>query len=391
MNKIDRRRKIFLVFGTRPEAVKMAPLIKELRKWEDLFELGVVVTAQHREMLDQVLKLFEIKTDFDLNLMTPEQSLAKLGERILSGLSPVFAERRPDLVLVHGDTSTTFFGALAAFYQQIQVGHVEAGLRTHNRYSPFPEEMNRNLTGILADYHFAPTTGARDNLLAENISTDKIMVTGNTVIDALLSVAARDDLAVPEEVGRIPDDRKIILVTTHRRENLGASLRQVYEAILMILREHEDVEVVFPVHLNPEVRRLAWEILGASPRVHLLDPLDYAPFVAVMRRAYLVLTDSGGIQEEAPALGKPVLVLRDTTERPEAVTAGTARLIGAGREKVYAEVNRLLIEEAAYREMAEAVNPYGDGKAAERIAGFLRWRYGFCAERPEEFNAYRQR
>lgn len=375
-----------MVFGTRPEAVKMAPLIKELRKWEDLFELGVVVTAQHREMLDQVLKLFEIKTDFDLNLMTPEQSLAELGERILSGLSPVFAERRPDLVLVHGDTSTTFFGALAAFYQQIQVGHVEAGLRTHNRYSPFPEEMNRNLTGILADYHFAPTTGARDNLLAENVPIDKILVTGNTVIDALLSVVTRDDLVVPEEVGRIPDDRKIILVTTHRRENLGASLRQVYEAVLMILREHEDVEVVFPVHLNPEVRRLAWEVLGASPRVHLLDPLDYAPFVAVMRRAYLVLTDSGGIQEEAPALGKPVLVLRDTTERPEAVTAGTARLIGAGREKVYAEVNRLLTEEATYREMAEAVNPYGDGKAAERIAGFLRWRYGFCAERPEEFS-----
>lgn len=379
------RRKIFVVFGTRPEAIKMAPLVRQLKKREAYFDLKVLVTAQHREMLDQVLKLFEIEADFDLNIMTPGQSLTDVTVKVLSRLSPLLGQEKPDLVLVHGDTSTTFVGALAAFYHRIPVAHVEAGLRTHNHYSPFPEEMNRRLTGALAEYHFAPTETARRNLLAEKIPAEKILVTGNTVIDALLSVAARTDLEIPAEVEKIPDEQKIILVTTHRRENLGDGMRQVYAAIRRIIREFSGVEVVFPVHPNPEVRRPAGEILGDLPRVHLLDPLDYGPFVGVMRRAYLVLTDSGGVQEEAPALGKPVLVLRDTTERPEAVAAGTVRLIGVGEERVYQETRRLLVDREAYRSMAEAVNPYGDGQASQRIVDFLLWLYGFKAGKPEAF------
>jgi len=380
-------KKICMVFGTRPEAIKMAPVIKELQKAGDCFSLRVVVTAQHREMLDQVLDLFGIRADYDLNIMQPGQSLPDLACRILSRLTPVFARERPDLVMVHGDTATTFLGALAAFYLQIPVAHVEAGLRTYRPYSPFPEEMNRRLTGALAAYHFAPTRTAAENLLAERVPPAAVMVTGNTVIDALLAVAARPDLKIPRAVADIPAGEKVILVTTHRRENLGEPLRRIYSALRLLLADFPGLWVVFPVHRNPLVRKAAKEILGDLSRVRLLPPLEYGSFVALMRRADLVLTDSGGIQEEAPALGKPVLVLRDTTERPEAVRAGTVRLVGLDEEKIRAEVRRLLLDEAAYREMAQAVNPYGDGRAAERICAFLQWIYGYRAEKPEEFRA----
>ena len=380
-------KKICMVFGTRPEAIKMAPVIKELQKAGDCFSLRVVVTAQHREMLDQVLDLFGIRADYDLNIMQPGQSLPDLACRILSRLTPVFARERPDLVIVHGDTATTFLGALAAFYLQIPVAHVEAGLRTYRPYSPFPEEMNRRLTGALAAYHFAPTRTAAENLLAERVPPAAVMVTGNTVIDALLAVAARPDLKIPRAVADIPAGEKVILVTTHRRENLGEPLRRIYSALRLLLADFPGLWVVFPVHRNPLVRKAAKEILGDLSRVRLLPPLEYGSFVALMRRADLVLTDSGGIQEEAPALGKPVLVLRDTTERPEAVRAGTVRLVGLDEEKIRAEVRRLLLDEAAYREMAQAVNPYGDGRAAERICAFLQWLYGYRAEKPEEFRA----
>ncbi len=380
-------KKICMVFGTRPEAIKMAPVIKELQKAGDCFSLRVVVTAQHREMLDQVLDLFGIRADYDLNIMQPGQSLPDLACRILSRLTPVFARERPDLVIVHGDTATTFLGALAAFYLQIPVAHVEAGLRTYRPYSPFPEEMNRRLTGALAAYHFAPTRTAAENLLAERVPPAAVMVTGNTVIDALLAVAARPDLKLPRAVADIPAGEKVILVTTHRRENLGEPLRRIYSALRLLLADFPGLWVVFPVHRNPLVRKAAKEILGDLSRVRLLPPLEYGSFVALMRRADLVLTDSGGIQEEAPALGKPVLVLRDTTERPEAVRAGTVRLVGLDEEKIRAEVRRLFLDEAAYREMAQAVNPYGDGRAAERICAFLQWIYGYRAEKPEEFRA----
>ena len=301
-------KKICMVFGTRPEAIKMAPVIKELQKAGDCFSLRVVVTAQHREMLDQVLDLFGIRADYDLNIMQPGQSLPDLACRILSRLTPVFARERPDLVMVHGDTATTFLGALAAFYLQIPVAHVEAGLRTYRPYSPFPEEMNRRLTGALAAYHFAPTRTAAENLLAERVPPAAVMVTGNTVIDALLAVAARPDLKIPRAVADIPAGEKVILVTTHRRENLGEPLRRIYSALRLLLADFPGLWVVFPVHRNPLVRKAAKEILGDLSRVRLLPPLEYGSFVALMRRADLVLTDSGGIQEEAPALGKPVLV-----------------------------------------------------------------------------------
>ncbi len=384
------KKKVFVVFGTRPEAIKMAPVIKELQKQEEYFSLRVLVTAQHREMLDQVLNLFRIKVDYDLDVMEAGQSLSGLASRVLSRRTPVFQRERPDLVLVQGDTSTTFLASLAAFYCRIPVGHVEAGLRTYQRYSPFPEEMNRRLTAALADYHFAPTPAAGENLRAERIPPASILVTGNTGIDALLSVVSRPDLELPAALNSIPPGKKALLVTTHRRENLGRPLRQVYEALKQLLAEFPDLWLVFSVHRNPQVRAAVAEALGGLPRVLLLDPLDYAPFVAVMRRAYLILTDSGGIQEEAPVLGKPVLVLRETTERPEAVAAGTARLVGTDEEKICAEVRRLLLDEEAYRKMGEAVNPFGDGRAAERIVGFLLWRYGYRPEKPAPFGAQEQ-
>ena len=379
--------KVMTVFGTRPEAIKMAPVVLELQKYPAEIESIVAVTAQHREMLDQVLHLFAIQPDYDLNIMSRRQSLFDITGRSLAGLDEAIARAKPDIVLVHGDTTTTFVGALAAFYHQLPVGHVEAGLRTGNKYSPYPEEMNRKLTGALTDIHFAPTATAAANLLAEAVAADKIFVTGNTVIDALLTTVRpeyRFDGGMEAILGQTAGKR-LILVTTHRRENLGEPLRQVYQALKDIIGEFPDTVAVFPVHRNPRVREIVQEELGGVERVVLIDPLDYEPFANLMGRSHIVLTDSGGIQEEAPSLGKPVLVLRDTTERPEAIDAGTAKLIGTSRQRVYDELKLLLTDTAAYAAMAEARNPYGDGLAAARIVNFLRRRFGRVADWPEPF------
>ncbi|WP_302612618.1 non-hydrolyzing UDP-N-acetylglucosamine 2-epimerase [uncultured Mitsuokella sp.] len=374
------------VFGTRPEAIKMAPIVLELQKHPDTIEPVVAVTAQHREMLDQVLNLFQIKPDHDLNIMAAGQTLFDITTRAMMGLDKVLTEEKPDIVLVHGDTTTTFAGALAAYYHQTAVGHVEAGLRTHNKYSPFPEEMNRRLTGCIADLNFAPTSTSKANLLAENVPPESIFVTGNTVIDALHHTV-RDDFDFQEKSLKDVDfqNKRIILVTTHRRENLGEPMRHVYKALKQLTEEFDDVEVVFPVHKNPKVREVVNEELGGLAKVHLIDPLDYEPFANLMHKAHLILTDSGGVQEEAPALGKPVLVLRDTTERPEAVDAGTVKLIGTDRERVYEEAKKLLTDEAEYSRMAESVNPYGDGKAAARIIQAILYHYGLADGRPDVF------
>ena len=378
--------KVMTVFGTRPEAFKMAPIVLELQKHPDTIVPVVAVTAQHREMLDQVLNLFHIKPDHDLNIMAAGQTLFDITTRAMMGLDKVLTEEKPDIVLVHGDTTTTFAGALAAYYHQTAVGHVEAGLRTHNKYSPFPEEMNRRLTGCIADLNFAPTSTSEANLLAENVPPESIFVTGNTVIDALHHTV-RDDFDFQEESLKDVDfqNKRIILVTTHRRENLGEPMRHVYKALRQLTEEFDDVEVVFPVHKNPKVREVVNEELGGLAKVHLIDPLDYEPFANLMHRAYLILTDSGGVQEEAPALGKPVLVLRDTTERPEAVDAGTVKLIGTDRERVYEEAKKLLTDKAEYSRMAESVNPYGDGKAAARIIQAILYHYGLADGRPDVF------
>lgn len=376
--------KVMTVFGTRPEAIKMAPIVLELQKHPDTIVPVVAVTAQHREMLDQVLNLFHIKPDHDLNIMAAGQTLFDITTRAMMGLDKVLTEEKPDIVLVHGDTTTTFAGALAAYYHQTAVGHVEAGLRTHNKYSPFPEEMNRRLTGCIADLNFAPTSTSEANLLAENVPPESIFVTGNTVIDALHHTV-RDDFDFQENSLKDVDfaNKRIILVTTHRRENLGEPMRHVYKALKQLTEEFDDVEVVFPVHKNPKVREVVNEELGGLAKVHLIDPLDYEPFANLMHRAYLILTDSGGVQEEAPALGKPVLVLRDTTERPEAVDAGTVKLIGTDRERVYEEAKKLLTDKAEYSRMAESVNPYGDGKAAARIIQAILYHYGLADGRPD--------
>lgn len=378
--------KVMTVFGTRPEAIKMAPIVLELQKHPDTIVPVVAVTAQHREMLDQVLSLFHIKPDHDLNIMAAGQTLFDITTRAMMGLDKVLTEEKPDIVLVHGDTTTTFAGALAAYYHQTAVGHVEAGLRTHNKYSPFPEEMNRRLTGCIADLNFAPTSTSEANLLAENVPPESIFVTGNTVIDALHHTV-RDDFDFQENSLKDVDfaNKRIILVTTHRRENLGEPMRHVYKALKQLTEEFDDVEVVFPVHKNPKVREVVNEELGGLAKVHLIDPLDYEPFANLMHRAYLILTDSGGVQEEAPALGKPVLVLRDTTERPEAVDAGTVKLIGTDRERVYEEAKKLLTDKAEYSRMAESVNPYGDGKAAARIIQAILYHYGLADGRPDVF------
>lgn len=378
--------KVMTVFGTRPEAIKMCPLVLEMRKHPDEIEPLVAVTAQHREMLDQVLHLFGITPDYDLNIMSAGQTLYDVTEKALRGLQKVLEEAKPDLVLVHGDTTTTFAGALAAFYAQIPVGHVEAGLRTGNKYSPFPEEMNRKLTGALADYHFAPTATSKANLLRENVPEAKIVVTGNTVIDALKTTVKKDYRFDDDALHEVLDSgKRLILMTTHRRENLGEPMRHVYKALCEVLRTHPDVEAIFPVHKNPKVRQIVNEELGHLPQVHLIEPLDYEPFANLMARVDIVLTDSGGIQEEAPALGKPVLVLRDTTERPEAVSAGTVKLIGTAYEDVLRETNLLLDDAAHYRAMAEAVNPYGDGEACARIVNRILKEFGFDVEDLPEF------
>ena len=362
--------KVLVVFGTRPEAIKMAPVIRELKKVQDI-ETVVAVTAQHREMLDQVLKLFDIKTDYDLDLMKEQQDLFSITTGVLNGLKEILEKEKPHLVLVHGDTTTTFAAALAAFYKRIPVGHVEAGLRTRNKYSPYPEEINRTLAGRITELHFAPTDTARDNLLAESTATFKIWVTGNTVIDALLETV-QPEYTFGQELQGIDFDRRIILVTTHRRENWGSSMRNIYQALIDIVNEFPDVEVVFPVHRNPVVRDIAEEMLKGRERFHLIDPLDYEPFANLMNRCYMVMTDSGGMQEEAPSLGKPVLVLRDTTERPEALQAGTVKLVGTNQQSIYEAARLLLTDKEEYDKMACAINPYGDGYAAQRIVNVIK-------------------
>lgn len=380
--------KVMTVFGTRPEAIKMAPVVLELAKHPDKITPIVAVTAQHRDMLDQVLNLFKIKPDYDLDIMAAGQTLFDITSKAMMGLDKVLQEEKPDIVLVHGDTTTTFAGALAAYYHQIDVGHVEAGLRTHNIYSPFPEEMNRKLTGSIAALHFAPTTTSQQNLLAEAVAEEKIFVTGNTVIDALHQTVD-DSFSFEDELLQNVDfkNKRIVLVTTHRRENLGEPMRQVYKALRRLTEEFQDVEIVFPVHKNPKVREVVKQELGGLEKVHLIDPLDYEPFANLMHRACLILTDSGGVQEEAPALGKPVLVLRDTTERPEAVAAGTVKLIGTDENVVYAEAKKLLTDEAEYQRMSEACNPYGDGLASQRIIQAILYHYGLAEDGPSEFVA----
>ena len=359
--------KVMTVFGTRPEAIKMAPVVLELQKHADQIQTIVAVTAQHRQMLDQVLDLFQITPDYDLDIMSQGQTLYDITTKSLMGLKDVLAKEKPDLVLVHGDTTTTFAGALASYYQQVPVGHVEAGLRTGDIYSPFPEEMNRKLTGAIAAIHFAPTATAKANLLKENVNPSHIYVTGNTVIDALMTTVA-GDYDFGDDLKDVDfQNHRVILLTTHRRENLGEPMRHIYKALRRIIEEIPDTEIVFPVHRNPLVRKVVEEELAGVDRIHLIDPMEYEPFANLMSLSSLVLTDSGGIQEEAPSLGKPVLVLRNTTERPEAFEAGTVRLIGTDKDVVYAETKRLLTDQAAYDAMSNAVNPYGDGKASQRI------------------------
>ena len=379
--------KLMTVFGTRPEAIKMCPLVLEMQKYPDFIEPIVAVTAQHREMLDQVLQLFAIKPDYDLNIMTAGQTLYDVTGRALAGLKDVLAEAQPDMVLVHGDTTTTFVGALASFYAQIPVGHVEAGLRTGNKFSPYPEEMNRKLTGAIADIHFAPTSTSKNNLLKENIDPAAIVVTGNTVIDALQTTVKADYRFTDSGLQKaLAGGKRLILVTTHRCENLGEPMRHVYQALRKVLENHPDVEAIFPVHKNPKVREIVNEELGKLAQVHLIEPLDYEPFANLMAKVDIVLTDSGGIQEEAPALGKPVLVLRDTTERPEAVDAGTVKLVGTAYDDVLRETSLLLDDSKYYQSMAEAANPYGDGRACERIIRKILHENGYDIKILSEFS-----
>lgn len=382
-------KKVMLVFGTRPEAIKMAPLVKELQKYTDVFKTIVCVTGQHREMLDQVLHLFEITPDYDLNIMKPGQDLYDVTARVLVGMRDILKEAQPDVVLVHGDTTTSTAAALAAFYQQIPVGHVEAGLRTHNIYSPWPEEMNRQITGRIATYHFAPTPLSKQNLLAEGIREEQIAVTGNTVIDALYMVVdkIKSDIALNAslqnvlkqsgyDVERLVGGKKLILITGHRRENFGDGFIHMCTAIKELTQKYPDVDFVYPMHLNPNVRKPIHEVFGEDftglGNIFFIEPLEYLSFVYLMEKSTIVLTDSGGIQEEAPGLGKPVLVMRDTTERPEALEAGTVKLVGTNYDKIVAEVSALLENQEYYERMSKAVNPYGDGLACGRIQKILR-------------------
>lgn len=380
-------KKILLVFGTRPEAIKMAPLVKALQKDKDNFLPVVCVSAQHRQMLDQVLDLFEIKPDFDLNIMQPKQDLYDITSRVLTNMRSVLMQVKPDIILVHGDTTTTMAAALAAFYQQIPVGHVEAGLRTNNIYSPWPEEINRQITGRIATYHFAPTPLSKENLLKENVADNKIFVTGNTVIDALYSVIdkIKQDKNLQTELaaklkncgyntGRLSNGKKLVLITGHRRENFGQGFINICEAIKYLNQKYPEVDFVYPMHLNPNVRKPIQEVFGKNvpPNMFFIEPLDYLPFVYLMEKANIILTDSGGIQEEAPSLAKPVLVMRDNTERPEALKAGTVKLVGTSFEKITSEVSLLLDDKAEYTRMSQAQNPYGDGKACQRILKILK-------------------
>ena len=380
MNKL----RVMSVFGTRPEAIKMAPLVKELMS-RDTMESICCVTAQHREMLDSVMDVFGLTADCDLDIMTPRQTLSMITTKCLTGMDDAIDRMKPDLILVHGDTSTTFAGALSAFYHQVPVGHVEAGLRTYNKYSPFPEEMNRKLVTAIADLFFCPTRRNRDNLEREAV-TEGVFITGNTVIDALKTTVRKDYHFTTKELNELDySARKVVLVTCHRRENYGEPMAQIMTALRDLTLQNEDVELVYPVHLSPVVREAAGKHLAGTPRVHLIDPLSADEMHNVMARAYLVMTDSGGLQEEAPALGKPVLVLRRETERPEAIEAGTAALAGTKYDDVLRMGNELLRDESAYAKMAHAVNPYGDGNACRRIADAIEWRFGYRSERPEDF------
>ena len=378
--------KIMSVFGTRPEAIKMAPLVKELSKYDDL-ESICCLTGQHREMLDSVMEIFKLQADFDLNIMEKRQTLSTITTKTLLGMERVMEQCKPDMILVHGDTSTTFAGALAAFYHQVPVGHVEAGLRTYDKYSPFPEEMNRTLVGDIADLHFSPTRANAENLRRESVAGE-VFITGNTAIDAMGYTVKADRKFQNELLNRLDfEHHRIIAVTCHRRENYGKPMEDIMSAIAEVVRTHEDVEVVYPVHLSPVVRECAQKYLGGKERIHLIDPLDVEEMHNLLARCYMVMTDSGGLQEEAPALGKPVLVMRRETERPEAIAAGTAKLAGVTYEGVLAEANRLLDDPAAYQAMAKAVNPYGDGHACRRIAQAIRWHFGLTDERPADFLA----
>ena len=379
------KKKVITIFGTRPEAIKMAPLVKELEKREGI-DSKVCVTAQHREMLDQVLDYFDIKPDFDLNIMKSKQTLTGITNKVLEGLEEIFIQEKPDMILVHGDTTTTFSGALAAFYQQIKVGHVEAGLRTFDKYFPFPEEMNRKLTGALADLHFAPTKGSKANLLREGVSENDIYVTGNTVIDAMLHTVKEDYIFDNDILNEIDfKNKKIIMVTAHRRENWGEGIDNICEALNKIVDKNKDVELIYLVHLNPVVKDVVYSKLGNKERVHLLPPLDTNETHNLMNKCFMVMTDSGGLQEEAPHLGKPVLVLRDVTERPEAVEYGTVKLVGTDINKIVTEANNLINNKDEYMKMSKAANPYGDGLASRRIADIIENYFSIRMVETEEF------
>ncbi|PWK16274.1 non-hydrolyzing UDP-N-acetylglucosamine 2-epimerase [Tumebacillus permanentifrigoris] len=375
--------RVLTVFGTRPEAVKMAPLVKALERAGDKIHSKVCVTAQHREMLDQVLHLFDIKPDYDLDIMEPRQTLTGVSIKALAGLEKVLQEEQPHIVLVHGDTTTTFVAGLAAFYQQVAIGHVEAGLRTYDKYSPFPEEMNRQLTGVMADLHFAPTDLSRANLLQEHKPDERIYVTGNTAIDAM-KTTVRDTYTHPI-LDSLQGGQRLVFMTAHRRENLGEKMHNIFTAVRRLVEEHEDIVLVYPVHLNPAVQEPARVILGGHERIHLIDPLDVFDTHNFMSRATLILTDSGGIQEEAPSLGVPVLVLRDTTERPEGIDAGTLKLAGTDQDVIYNLAHELLTNAEAHRAMAVAANPYGDGEASDRIVQAILYHFGL-GDKPSEFH-----
>mgnify|MGYP005794562385 FL=1 len=375
--------KVMTVFGTRPEAIKMAPLVLELQKQSQRFEAITTVSAQHREMLDQVLDIFHIKPDYDLNIMHARQTLTDITSNVLINLDKILKEAKPDIVLVHGDTTTTFAASVAAFYNQIPIGHVEAGLRTWEKYSPYPEEMNRQMTDAMTDLYFAPTNQSKANLLKENHKEDNIYITGNTAIDALKQTVDKE--YHHDILDKVSPDNKLILLTMHRRENQGEPMRRVFKVIREVVESREDVEVIYPVHLSPAVQEAAKEILGNTERIHLISPLDVVDFHNLAARSYFIMTDSGGVQEEAPSLGKPVLVLRDTTERPEGVEAGTLKLVGTESEKIKEEMEELLDNDAEYQRMAQAKNPYGDGKASERILDAIAYYFGVTDKKPIEF------
>ncbi|WP_114602943.1 UDP-N-acetylglucosamine 2-epimerase (non-hydrolyzing) [Staphylococcus sp. EZ-P03] len=375
-------KKIMTIFGTRPEAIKMAPLVNQLKKEEELVPI-VVVTAQHREMLDSVLDTFNIQPDYDLNIMKSGQTLSDITTKVLKGLEAVIQQEQPDMILVHGDTMTAFASSLAAFYNQVAIGHVEAGLRTWNKYSPYPEEMNRQMISKLADLHFAPTAQAKMNLLNENTDASKIAVTGNTAIDAM-ATTIQDNYH--SEVMERHNGKRVLLLTAHRRENLGKPMEHIFSAVRKLVEAHEDVVAVYPMHKNPKVRAIAQRYLSHHDRIELIEPLDVVDFHNFAHQSYLILTDSGGIQEEAPSLGKPVLVLRDTTERPEGVAAGTLKLAGTNEADVYREAEQLLTDQAIYKQMSETANPYGDGKASQRICDNIKYYFSLTSEKPLDFN-----